>query len=140
MLGRKTFTHDEVDHCKRAMDDQLAAYRALVDALRDDDTGAATLAAFEPLFFNNLTLALDRYFVHRVRMVTGKDQTPLNELEMIADSLMNNDGVLHPGSVIRHDPARSVLKLKAGDPIRIGADDFALLLAGCLAEIEAKFR
>lgn len=34
------------------------------------------LEAFEALFFNNMTLVLDRYFVHRLRMVTGKDGNP----------------------------------------------------------------
>ena len=30
--------------------------------------------------FNNMTLVLDRYFVHRLRTVTGKDGNPLNQL------------------------------------------------------------
>jgi hypothetical protein len=43
---------------------------------------------------NNMTLVLDRYFVHRLRVVTGKDGNPLNEVELLSDSIMNNDGVL----------------------------------------------
>jgi hypothetical protein len=38
------------------------------------------LDTFEPLLFNNVTLALDRYFVHRLRMVTGKDGNALERL------------------------------------------------------------
>jgi hypothetical protein len=39
-----------------------------------------------------MTLVLDRYFVHRLRVVAGKDGNPLNEIELLTDSLMNNDG------------------------------------------------
>ena len=54
----------------------------------------SALEAFQPLLFNNMTLILDRYFVHRLRTVTGKDGNPLNEVELLSESLMNNDGVL----------------------------------------------
>lgn len=41
---------------------------------RDATTGNArpALAEFERVFFNNLVPALDRYYVHRLRMVTGR--------------------------------------------------------------------
>lgn len=48
----------------------------------------------QPLFFNGLTLVLGRYFVHRLRMVTGKEGNPLSEVELLTESLMNNGGVL----------------------------------------------
>src|SRR3954452_4789276 len=104
MLGRKTFTQDELTAATTAMQQQLDAYRAL--------PGSAALEAFEPLFFNNLALALDRRFVHRVRMATGKDPSPLNELELIVESLTNNDGVLRTGTVIRYVPEETVLGLQ----------------------------
>jgi hypothetical protein len=47
-----------------------------------DEKVTSALEAFEVLFFNNMALVLDRYFVHRLRMVTGKDGNPLNEVEM----------------------------------------------------------
>jgi hypothetical protein len=43
-------------------------------------------------FFNNIALVLDRYFVHTIRIVTGKDGNALNEVEMICDSLMKTTG------------------------------------------------
>lgn len=81
VLGRRSCTPDEIDHAKTAIAEQLAAYKRLVKA-SSSTTGVqskSVLAAFETLFFNNMTLVLDRYFVHRLRMVTGKDANPLNE-------------------------------------------------------------
>jgi hypothetical protein len=90
-------------------------------------------------FFNNMVLVLDRYFVHRLRMVTGKDGNPLNEVEMLWDSLMNNDGILRGSNVIKLIPDQSVLKLSIGDPIRITEEEFEHLSAAFFAEIESKF-
>jgi hypothetical protein len=90
-------------------------------------------------FFNNIVLVLDRYFVHRLRMVTGKDGNPLNEVEMLWDSLMNNDGILRGSNVIKLIPDQSVLKLSIGDPIRITEEEFERLSAAFFAEIESKF-
>lgn len=79
MLGRKTYTREGLDHAKTAIDQQLAAYKNLVraiDGATSDPKVTSALDAFEPLFFNNMTLVLDRCFVHRLRMVTGKDGNP----------------------------------------------------------------
>ena len=67
--------------------------------------------------------------MHRLRMVTGRDGNPLNEVEMIADSLMNNDGVLRGNNVVKWIPDQSVLKLRIGDTIKLTAADFERLSA-----------
>ena len=141
MLGRKDYTREELDHCKAAIAEQVAVYRKLVKAVgaTKDKKVDAAVVAFEPLFFNNLTLVLDRYFVHRIRMVAGKDGSPLNEVEMLSDSLMNNDGVLAASTVIKLIPDQSVLKLEIGDSIGLSEDDFERLSAAFFAEIERKF-
>jgi hypothetical protein len=140
MLGRKDFTPEELDHAKTTVESQLAAYKKLVKAIDTSDPKvAAALEDFEPQFFNNLTLALDRPFVHRVRMVTGKDGNPLNEVELVVDSLMNNDGVLRGNNVITLVPEESVLKLGIGDGIRLSAAQFERLSKAFLEEIRAKF-
>jgi hypothetical protein len=139
MLGRKTYTQEELDHARAAVDQQLAAYRQLAKAASSDPKGRSALEAFEPGFFNNMVLALDRPFVHRIRVVTGKDGNPLNEVELIADSLINNDGVLRGNNVIKLKPDESVLKLDIGDPIRLSAEQFERLSKAFFAEIEAKF-
>ena len=92
MLGRKDYSQEEFDHARSAVEAQLAAYKKLAGAITSDTIdkkAQRALDEFQGLFFNNMTLVLDRFFVHRLRMVTGKDGNPLNEVEMICDSLMN---------------------------------------------------
>jgi hypothetical protein len=142
MLGRKDYTYEELDHAKTAIDQQLAAYKKLVkaiDSATSDPKVTSALEAFEPLFFNNMTLVLDRYFVHRLRTVTGKDGNPLNEVELMSDSLINNDGVLRGNRVITLVPDQSVSKLNIGDRIRLSAPQFERLSKAFLTEIQAKF-
>ncbi|MDX6256673.1 MAG: hypothetical protein QOJ11_3007 [Frankiales bacterium] len=130
MLGRKDYTKDELDHAKAAVAEQLAAYRTFARVATTD---------FEALYFNNMLLVLDRYFVHRARAVTGKDGNPINEVELLAESLMNNDGILRGNSVLKYAPEQSVVKLKVGDRIRLTADQFDRLSTAFFAEMEAKF-
>jgi hypothetical protein len=140
MLGRKTYTPEELDNATTAIDRQLAAYKKLVKVIDTSDPKvAAALADFEPLVFNNLTLALDRPFVHRLRVVTGKDGNPLNEVELLVESLINNDGVLRGNNVIKLVPDQSVLKLGIGEPIRLSAAEFERLSKAFLADIRTKF-
>ena len=86
-----------------------------------------------------MVLVLDRYFVHRIRPVAGKDGNALNEVELIADSLMNNGGVFQGNNVIKYVPESSVLKLRAGDAIRLKAADFEMLAAAFFDELKSKF-
>lgn len=142
MLGRKSYTQDELDHARSAVTEQVAAYKKLVKAIEAtpaDPRVTAALEAFEPLFFNNLVLVLDRYFVHRLRGTTGKDGNPLNEVELLTESLMNNDGVLRGNNVVRFIPEQSVLGLNIGDRIRLRRAQFERLAKSFYTEIERKF-
>ena len=105
-----------------------------------DETVDAARESFDAQFFPRLVLALDRPFVHRLRMVTGKDGNPLNEVELLVESLINNDGVLRGNNAIEYVPAESVLKLEIGDRIRLTADDFERLPTAFFAELERTFR
>src|SRR5437016_2809995 len=83
------YTQEELDHAKTAINQKLAAYKKLVRAVNgatSDPKVTSPLEAFEPLFFNNMTLVLDRYFIHRLRVVTGKDGNALDEVELMSDS------------------------------------------------------
>jgi hypothetical protein len=128
MLGRKTYDPAEIDRAEAAITAQLEAFTAL------KGTGA-----FEPLFCDALLLALDRPFVHRVRPVVGKDPNPLNEVELLTESLLAGDGVLHTNKVIKWVPERTVLGLADGDPITLTADDFDRLATAFFAELRARF-
>jgi hypothetical protein len=142
MLGRKNYTQEELDSGRTAIAQQLEAYRRLEAAVEQapaDSDAQAALAAFAPLFFNNLTLALDRYYVYRLRVVTGKDGNPLNEVELLGDSVMHNGGVLRRHNVIKFVPDDSVTKVQIGDRIALTADEFERLSNAFFAELERKF-
>ena len=89
MLGKNSYPPAYVQQCRTNVDDLVKAYRKVATATKGD----ASVAKFAPLLFNHLVLALDEYFVHRLRAVEGKDGNPLNEVRIIADSLMLHDGV-----------------------------------------------
>ncbi|HEY5158689.1 MAG TPA: hypothetical protein VII93_12070 [Anaerolineales bacterium] len=107
MLGRKNYTLEEVDHGRAAVKEQLAVYKKLAQAIASENSDKqlqSMLEAFEGLFFNNLTLVLDRFYIHRLRVVTGNDGNPLNEVELICDALMNNNGILRSNNIIKYIP------------------------------------
>jgi hypothetical protein len=128
MLGRNTYETEELENARSAVKKQLADWRA-----------AGAGGDLETTYFNSLVLVLDRYFVHRVRNVSGKDANPLNEVEMLTESLMNHDGVLQASTVLKYQPEGAVLGLEIGDEIRLSADDYERLSAAFLDELEKRF-
>jgi len=78
-------------------------------------------------------------FVQRVRLVTGKNGNPLNEVEMLADSILHNDGVLLASNVIKLVREKSTLGLRAGDRIAPTAEQFERLAAEFFGELERRF-
>jgi len=136
MLGRKDYTQQEFDSAKTAVADQLSSFRKVANLVGKT---SSALDEFEGLYFNNMVVVLDRYFVHRIRPITGKDGNPLNEVELIADSLINNGGVFRGNNVIKYVPESSVVKLRAGDAIKLKAADFELLSAAFFDDLKRKF-
>jgi hypothetical protein len=135
VLGRKSCTQDQVDSAPQAVEGRLASYRQ-VAAGCGDDTG---LPDFEPVFLDGMVLALDRHFVHRLRMVTGKDGDPLNEVDLICESLMGNDGVLRGNNVIEYVTADPVTGLEIRDRVQLTAEQFERLATAFFAELERRF-
>ena len=141
MLGRKDYTREEVANAEREVKQLLSTYRKLAKAVQEtsDPKATAALEAFEPVLFNSMALALDRRFVHRLRSVTGKDGNPINELEMLSDSLMDNGGVLRGINVIKYRAEDSGLKLDVGDEIQLDAEQFERLSKAFFGDLESKY-
>jgi hypothetical protein len=101
------------------------------------------VAFFEPLFFNNLVVVLDGFFVHRSRTLEGKDGNPLNELRKISTSLLQNHGVMCADKTnnkpIKYSPEKSAAKLEVGEEIKLTESAFVALFKAFFAEIETKF-
>jgi hypothetical protein len=135
MLGVSQYSQDYVDATRARVRDQLAAYRALAGGGCD----AAALDAFAPRFFDHMVIALDACFVHRLRNKELKDGNPLNEVRLLASSIMTNDGILAADKQIKLKPETSVLGYAAGDRIALDADAFERLAEAFLTEIERKY-
>lgn len=141
MLGRKDYTKEELDNATAAVTKQLSTYKKLAKAVAagSDTKAKAALEAFEPAFCHALVLELDRLFVHRIRSVSGKDGNPLNEVELLTESLLNGGGTLQGNNVIKYVPSEAVLQLDVGDPIALTAADVERLAKAFFAELATRF-
>lgn len=144
MLCMNSYPRAYVQQCRRLVDTQLAAYDAVLAATTAKGASRpkkldAAIADFEHAFFNNMVLVLEQMFVHRTRGIEKKDGNPLNEVRVLATSILENGGVLVKDSQIKLDPGKSVLKLDVGDEIRLTQSDFVLLVDAFFAELDKKF-
>ena len=144
MLGRKNYAAEEIDQAKGALDRQVSADDQLIDAISgvaEEPKVKAACESFESQFFNNLTLFLYRYLVHRLPGADfeGKDGNPLNEVRIVCDSLITNKGKLRADKQIKLAPERSVLKLKVGDSISLTETGFDRLTRAFLPELKRRF-
>ena len=132
MLCVKNYPQKYIDECRRKVDAQLSTYKKLVAASRkqsmvNDKLLNAAIESFEPVFFNNMVLVLDHYFLHRSREMERKDGNPMNEVRILFNSIMTNYNKMFPDKTIKYDAAKSVLKYKAGDEIKLRETDFIQL-------------
>jgi hypothetical protein len=97
MLAITSYDPTYVEACRKKVNLLLATYRKLVKA-----APAPTIDQFEPGLFDHMVLALDNYFCHRLRGREGKDGNPLNEVRMIANSIMNASGIFTTDKAIKY--------------------------------------
>lgn len=99
MLGVKTYPDSYIASCRARIEATLDAYRML----------QAPSAEFEATFFSSPVLVLDEMFVHRLRVVEGKDGNALNDVRVLCESMLLHGNVMTPEKTIKLAPDRSVL-------------------------------
>ena len=129
MPGRNSYTSDEVESCRDNCDALIAAWGA-------NEVDDSTL---ESLVFGQAVVVLHTWFGHRRRELEGGDGNPMNEVRVIADSIVDNDAVLRVEGPITWVPERTVLRLDVGDDVQITANGFERLTAAYLAAIESTY-
>ena len=129
MPDRSTYSADEIESCRDNCDALLAAWGA-------NDVEDSTL---ESLVFGHAVVVLHTWFGHRQRGLEGDDGNPMNEVRVIADSIVDNDAVLRVAGPITWVPERTVLRLAVGDEVEITANGFERLTAAYLAAIESTY-
>lgn len=136
MLAQGTYDADYIADCRGQVEAEIAAFDI---ARSDSDVDDTALDDLEVSYFGALVLALELRFVHRLRAKEGKDGNALNEVRLIAQSLMSNGGRMVEDPKIALDPQRSVLHVRPGDDIVVRYDDFVRLARAFFAEIEARY-
>ena len=128
MLGRANYpmgyieaVHARVSRVLKAFDKAKPAEPFATDALLD------------------VVLGLEMAFVHRLRGQEGKDGNPLNELRMIAMSVLEFGGVMTGDKTIRWTPEKSVTGLRIGDKIVLSRKQVGALLDAVIEEVAKKF-
>ena len=125
MLGRRTFGDEEQARAREWFEETLRA-------ARDVHTIGERRAS------EGILLALDRWFVHRVRSVAGEDTNPLTEIVLVVEAILA-DGVLRDQPPIMYDRARSVLANPMGQHLTLTFDDVERLGRAFLDAIAERY-
>jgi hypothetical protein len=127
-----SYPREYVEAARAAIEARVAAYRKVAG-------DGPAFEEFEPVFFNDLVVVLENYFVHRLRAAEGKNGNPLNEVRLIATSLLTGDGRMVADKQIKLNADNSILGYAPGDPIVVRADGFTRLAKGFFAELETRY-
>ena len=134
MLGVKNYTREYIDACLARVDADVAAYDGAIKG-----EAGPTAEALENAYFSNLVIVLDAMFVHRLRVVEGKDGNPLNEVRMLCNSILQNGGIMTADKTIKMVPEKTVLEIPFGAEIKIDRARFVAISKAFFTEIESKF-
>lgn len=129
MPGRHSYTSDEIESCRDNCDALLAAWGA-------NEVEDTTL---ETMVFTQAVVVLDAWFADRPRGPERADGNPMNEVRVIADSVVGNDGTLRVEEGLTWVPERTVLRFSVGDEVAVTANGYERLAAAYLATIEATY-
>ena len=129
MLSVKGYSKDYIDSCKGKVERDIEVFN-LLDRYSIE---------FERCYFNNMVLILETMFIHRMRGQEGKDGNPLNEVRMLANSLLTNQGIMVSDKTIKYDYNRAVLNIQVGQMIAISSVDFEKLSKAFFQCITEKF-
>lgn len=139
----KAYDPDYVAACRARDESQVGIFHELVMAARSHGEDGSDLESavdsLESEYFNNMLIVLEGYFVYRMREVEGTDGNALNEVRLIAASLVKNGGTVMADPQLTLDPARSLLGLRVGDSVRLTAQQYRSVSDAFFREIERRF-
>jgi hypothetical protein len=124
MLLRTGYDRHYVANCRESVG-------AAVEELRRVEAGSVA--------WNQLVVALEHWFAERIPKVEGRDGNPLNEVRVIAESVIEHGAVMTVPRGIKLGPETSVLGFEEGEEISLDGDAFERLFDAFLAEVEAKY-
>ena len=154
MSSINRYPRDYVRECRARVDAQLASYDQLVKAARTTESNEllAAVEAFDPAFFNNMVITLDAYFVDRDKTIEGEELNPLNEVRILANSMLSNESMLTLNSphglwnarlksdkTIKYVPEDSVLGYGVADEITLNRGDFVRLCEAFFDALDERF-
>lgn len=137
MPGMTEYEQDHIDACRSRIESQVAVFHEVAQAARDHGDADVSrlegaLESLEYEYFNNMLVVLDGCFVDR-----GHGGGALDEVRLLARSLMDNGGTVMADPAIPLDPASSVLGLEVGAPVTLTLQQYRRISDAFLREIQA---
>ena len=128
MLGRASYSIDYI----RAVHERIGRVLKAFDKAKPAEPFAS-----EALL--DVVLGLEMAFVHRLRGPEGKDGNPLNEVRMVAASVLEFGGVMTQDKTIKWTPEASVTGVRMGDKIVLSRKQVGALVDAFIEEIAKKY-
>ncbi|MEO8243147.1 MAG: hypothetical protein ABI832_12630 [bacterium] len=121
MLGRNTYPATVVADARREFADLAAGWLTI-----SMTSAPAARAEAEVQIFNQMVVALEGWFVHRLRGAEGKDGNAMNEVRLLAQGVTAG-GLFPEDKTIKWRPDASVTGYQAGDRIALSEEVFSRL-------------